>query len=82
MEVIAKDDFFLIYFGRLFTMGEANELSVFDGLRVLSMLWVVLGHVLAVQVCASGRHPGCVIISATTMVLQVTVGTAILLAAR
>lgn len=36
--------------GRLFSAGRANELSVFDGLRVLSMLWVVLGHTLAVQV--------------------------------
>eukprot|EP00903_Cladosiphon_okamuranus_P009857 g9367.t1 len=33
----------------LFSVGESNELSVFDGLRVLSMLWVVLGHTLAVQ---------------------------------
>lgn len=41
-----------VFVGRIFSVGEANELSVFDGLRVLSMLWVVLGHTLAVQVRA------------------------------
>lgn len=48
--------FSVMNLGRLFNVGEANELSVFDGLRVLSMLWVVLGHVLAVQVRMTVRE--------------------------
>ncbi|CBN77498.1 conserved unknown protein [Ectocarpus siliculosus] len=43
--------------GWLFSVGEANELSVFDGLRVLSMLWVVLGHILAVQASIGYINP-------------------------
>lgn len=48
--MLSSSSLLFLLFSRLFSVAEANELSVFDGLRVLSMLWVVLGHTLAVQV--------------------------------
>ncbi|CAM9228319.1 unnamed protein product, partial [Phaeothamnion confervicola] len=41
----------------LFEVGERTELSCFEGLRVLSMLWVVLGHILAVQASVGYTNP-------------------------
>ncbi|CAN0072229.1 unnamed protein product, partial [Discosporangium mesarthrocarpum] len=42
---------------RLFQVGPPNELSVFDGIRVISILWVVLGHTLAVQASIGYINP-------------------------
>ncbi|CAM9306129.1 unnamed protein product [Chrysoparadoxa australica] len=42
---------------RLFHIGPRNELGVFDGLKVISMLWVVLGHILAVQASVGYLDP-------------------------
>eukprot|EP00611_Tribonema_gayanum_P001510 TRINITY_DN1110_c1_g1_i2.p1 TRINITY_DN1110_c1_g1~~TRINITY_DN1110_c1_g1_i2.p1 ORF type:complete len:767 (-),score=284.50 TRINITY_DN1110_c1_g1_i2:1197-3497(-) len=42
---------------RLFHVGDQTELSVFDGLKVISMLWIVLGHLMAVQASVGYVNP-------------------------